>query len=151
MLARENCASALGNHKAGRSAQNGGSRTATLDISTGWVPSAASILRRRHQCGVVHKHGNVRVDIERSRRCFGRNEELDVVTRTRALNVRIGLVKTSRCFGRNEKLDVVTRKRALNVRVGLVSSSRCFGWNEVCACLWWAMSSWSVVMAVKRN
>jgi hypothetical protein len=54
--ARENCSSAWANHRAGRSAQNGGSRTATLDISAGWVPSAASILRRGHQCGITRTH-----------------------------------------------------------------------------------------------
>jgi hypothetical protein len=46
-------------------------------------------------------------DLERSSRCFGQNEELDVVTRTRALNVRVGLVRSSRCFGQNEELDVI--------------------------------------------
>jgi hypothetical protein len=35
MLAKVNCASAWANHTAGRSARNGGSRTATLDISAG--------------------------------------------------------------------------------------------------------------------
>jgi hypothetical protein len=79
-------------------------------------------------CGVAHTHGNVRVDLERSSRCFGRKEELDVVTRTRALDVRVGLVRFSRCFERKEELDVVTR--ALNVCVGLVRSSCCFGQNE---------------------
>jgi hypothetical protein len=105
---------------------------------------------RIYICGVAHTHGNVRVDLERSSRCFGRNEELDVVTRTRSLNVRVGLVRSSRCFGRNEELDVVTRTRSLNVRVGLVRTSR-FGRNEERACLWRAMRSWSVVMAVKRH
>jgi hypothetical protein len=79
---------------------------------------------------VARAHGNVRVGLERSSRCFGRKEELDVVTRIRALNVRVGLVRSSRCFGRNEELDVVTRTRALNAHVGLVRSSRCFGQNE---------------------
>jgi hypothetical protein len=35
MPAKVNCASAWANHTAGRSAQNSGSRTATLDISAG--------------------------------------------------------------------------------------------------------------------
>jgi hypothetical protein len=82
MPARENCASAWANHTAGRSAQNGGSRMATLDISAGWVTSAASILRRGHQCGIRHTHFNVRVDLEAVCRCFGQNGALYVVTRT---------------------------------------------------------------------
>jgi hypothetical protein len=48
-----NCASAWANHKAGRSAQNGGSRTATLDVSAGGELSAISILRRGHQFGML--------------------------------------------------------------------------------------------------
>jgi hypothetical protein len=50
--AKENCASAWANHKAGRSAQNGGSRTATLDTSAGGELSATSMVRRGHQCGM---------------------------------------------------------------------------------------------------
>jgi hypothetical protein len=30
-------------------------------------------------CSVAHTHGNVRVDLERSSRCFGQNEESDVI------------------------------------------------------------------------
>jgi hypothetical protein len=81
----------------------------------------AFVILLSFSCGVAHKRGNVRVDLERSRRCFGRKEELGVVTR--ALNVCVGLVRSSRCFGRKEE--------------------RC--------CLWRAVSSWSVVMAVKRH
>jgi hypothetical protein len=47
MPAKENCASAWANHTAGRSAQNGGSRTATLDISAGGKLSPVSSVRRR--------------------------------------------------------------------------------------------------------
>jgi hypothetical protein len=60
-LAKKNCASARANHTAGRSAHNGGSRTATLDTSTGCEPSATSMLRRGHQCGMsvfVDNHYN---------------------------------------------------------------------------------------------
>jgi hypothetical protein len=30
-------------------------------------------------CRVAHTHGNFRVDLVRSSRCFGQNEELDVI------------------------------------------------------------------------
>jgi hypothetical protein len=50
--AKKNCSSAWANHTAGRSAQNGGSRTATFDTSAGGELSAASMLRRGHQCGM---------------------------------------------------------------------------------------------------
>jgi hypothetical protein len=52
MPATENCASAWAYHMAGRSAQNGGSRMATLDISAGGKPSAVSMLCQGHQCGM---------------------------------------------------------------------------------------------------
>jgi hypothetical protein len=45
-------ASAWANHTAGSSAQNGRSRTASLDTSSGGELSAASMLRRCHQCGM---------------------------------------------------------------------------------------------------
>jgi hypothetical protein len=60
MPARDNCASAWANHTAGCSVQNGGSRMSTLDISAGWVPLIASILRRVHQRGITHATPNVR-------------------------------------------------------------------------------------------
>jgi hypothetical protein len=60
MPAKENCASAWVNHTAGRSAQNSGSRTATLDTSAGGELSAASMLRRGHQCGDVNCLGHPR-------------------------------------------------------------------------------------------
>jgi hypothetical protein len=44
MPAKKNCASAWANHTAGRSAQNDGSRMATLDTSDGGELSAASRL-----------------------------------------------------------------------------------------------------------
>jgi hypothetical protein len=50
--AKKNCTSAWANHMAGRSAQNGGSRTATLDTSAGGELSAASMFHRGHQCGM---------------------------------------------------------------------------------------------------
>jgi hypothetical protein len=52
MPAEVNCVSAWANHKAGCSAQNGGSRTETRDISAGGELSAISILHRGHQCGM---------------------------------------------------------------------------------------------------
>jgi hypothetical protein len=57
MPAKENCASAWANHTAGRSAQNGESRTATLDTSAGGELSAASTLRRGRQCGLTDVRG----------------------------------------------------------------------------------------------
>jgi hypothetical protein len=59
--AKKNCASASANHTAGRSAQNGGSRTAPLDTYAGSELSATSMLRRGHQCGMsvfVDNHYN---------------------------------------------------------------------------------------------
>jgi hypothetical protein len=50
--AKKNCASTWANHTAELSAQNGGSLTATLDTSPGDELSAASMLRRGHQCGM---------------------------------------------------------------------------------------------------
>jgi hypothetical protein len=50
--AKKNFASAWANHTASRSAQNDGSRTATLDTSAGGELSAASMLLRGHQCGM---------------------------------------------------------------------------------------------------
>jgi hypothetical protein len=50
--AKVNCASAWANHTAGRSAQNDGSRTATLDTSAGCELSVVSMLRRGQQCGM---------------------------------------------------------------------------------------------------
>jgi hypothetical protein len=44
MPAKKNCASAWANHTAGRSAQNGGSRMATLDTSAGVPLSVAYML-----------------------------------------------------------------------------------------------------------
>jgi hypothetical protein len=52
MPAKVNCASARANHTAGRSAQNGGRGTATLDIFADDEQSAESILRRGHQCAM---------------------------------------------------------------------------------------------------
>jgi hypothetical protein len=52
MPAKKNCASVWANHTDGRSAQNGGSRTATLDTSAGSELCAASVLRRGHPCGM---------------------------------------------------------------------------------------------------
>jgi hypothetical protein len=72
------------------------SRTSEHFFSTAadWTLMTRELLA---MCRIAHTHGNVRVDLERSSRCFGRNEELDVVTRTRALNVRVGLVRS--CCG----------------------------------------------------
>jgi hypothetical protein len=59
--AKKNCASAWANHMAGRSAQNSGSRTVTLDTSAGGELSATSMLRRGHQCEMsifVNDHYN---------------------------------------------------------------------------------------------
>jgi hypothetical protein len=50
--AKKYCASAWANHTAGRSVQNGGSRTATLDTSAGGELSASSMLRRGRQFGM---------------------------------------------------------------------------------------------------
>jgi hypothetical protein len=50
--AKKNCVSVWANHTAGRSAQNGRSRTATLDTFAGGELSATSMLRRGHQCGM---------------------------------------------------------------------------------------------------
>jgi hypothetical protein len=52
MPAKANCAPAWVKHMADRSAQNGGSRTATLDVLAGADLSAVSILPRGHQCGL---------------------------------------------------------------------------------------------------
>jgi hypothetical protein len=52
MLAKKNCFTGWANHMAGRSAQNGGSRMATLDASTGGELPAASMLCQGHQCGM---------------------------------------------------------------------------------------------------
>jgi hypothetical protein len=51
-LAKKNCAPAWANHTAGRSAQNGGSHTATLYTSVAGEMSAVSMLRRGHQRGM---------------------------------------------------------------------------------------------------
>jgi hypothetical protein len=54
MPAKANCASAWANQTAGRSAQNGGSRTATVDTSVGAELSVVCIvLCRGHQCGIL--------------------------------------------------------------------------------------------------
>jgi hypothetical protein len=50
--AKVNCASGWANDTGGRSAQHGGSCTATLDISAGDELSIVSTLRRGHQCGM---------------------------------------------------------------------------------------------------
>jgi hypothetical protein len=52
MPAKKDYTLAWANHTAGRSAQNGVSRTATLDTSAGSELSAASMLRRGHLCGM---------------------------------------------------------------------------------------------------
>jgi hypothetical protein len=54
MPAKTNCASAWANQTAGHSAQNGGSRTDTLDTSAGAELSVVCIvLCRSHQCRIV--------------------------------------------------------------------------------------------------
>jgi hypothetical protein len=50
MPPKVNCASAWANQTAGCSAQNGGSRTATLDTSAGGELPAASMIFRGNQC-----------------------------------------------------------------------------------------------------
>jgi hypothetical protein len=50
MPAKVNCLSAWVNHTPGRSAQNGGTGTATLHTSAGGELSAASMPRQGHQC-----------------------------------------------------------------------------------------------------
>jgi hypothetical protein len=49
---KKNRPSPWSSHTAGRSAQNGGNRTATLDTFAGGELSAAFMLRRGHQCGM---------------------------------------------------------------------------------------------------
>jgi hypothetical protein len=49
-----NCASTWANQMAGLSAQNSGSRMATVDISVGFVPIVVSMHRRGRQCGFTH-------------------------------------------------------------------------------------------------
>lgn len=53
MSAKVNCASAWTNHTTGRSAQNGGNRTPTLDVFAGGELSAVSMLRRGRHCEIV--------------------------------------------------------------------------------------------------
>jgi hypothetical protein len=50
MPAKANCESSWANRSAGRSAQNGGSRTATRDTSVGWKVFVGAISCRGHQC-----------------------------------------------------------------------------------------------------
>jgi hypothetical protein len=85
MPAKKNCASAWENHTAGRSAQNGGSPTDTLDTSVGGELSAASMLTRGHQCGMsiftatttyhCNKffHGYITMSREAKRRAYPKN------------------------------------------------------------------------------
>jgi hypothetical protein len=62
------------------------------------------------------------------RRCFGRDEELDVVTRARTECPRWPW-EVHRCFGRDEELNVVTRTRTECPRWPW-EVRRCFGQNE---------------------
>jgi hypothetical protein len=66
MPAKVNCESAWENNTAGRSAQNGENRTATLDTFAGGELSASSISPRGHQCGMsmLKRNSQSQMDVE---------------------------------------------------------------------------------------
>jgi hypothetical protein len=117
MPAKKNCASAWANHTAGRSPQNGGSRTATLDASAGDELSAGSMLCRGHQCGMsMHFETTT-----------------STITTVRLLTAQMRLMALKRAVFARPKMSENSCRRRLTYRQRLGScrsdDASCGGWQ----------------------